>query len=155
MPIDEYIAHDLLSWYEVTPYKKPSDYVWATDANRAGAKRGKQPVWLSAVMRDYIQPSARKLGINKKISWHTFRHTFSTLLKGNGEDVKVVQELLRHSTAKMTLDTYTGLESAEASGPKQGSRHDPLETKLYRRCTASFWGNPGNSLIRFGVPDGI
>src|ERR1700694_3497242 len=107
MPIDEYIAHDLLSWYEVTQYKKPSDYVWATDANRAGAKRGKQPVWLSAVMRDYIQPSARKLGINKKVSWHTFRHTFSTLLKGNGEDVKVVQELLRHSTAKMTLDTYT------------------------------------------------
>src|SRR5271166_899225 len=107
MPIDEYVAHDLLAWYAVTPYKKPSDYVWATDANRAGAMRGKQPVWLSAVMRDYIQPAARKLGINKKMSWHTFRHTFSTLLKGNGEDVKVVQELLRHSTAKMTLDTYT------------------------------------------------
>jgi hypothetical protein len=52
MPIDEYVAHDLLAWYEVTPYKKPSDYVWATDANRAGAKRGKQLVWLSAVMRD-------------------------------------------------------------------------------------------------------
>ena len=106
MPIDEYVAHDLLAWYEVTPYKEPSDYVWTTDANRAGAKRGKQPVWLSTVMRDYIQPTARKLGINKKMSWHTFRHTFSTLLKGNGEDVKVVQELLRHSTAKMTLDTY-------------------------------------------------
>jgi integrase len=74
MPIDEYVAHDLLAWYEVTPYKKPSDYVWATNANRAEAKRGKQPVWLSAVMRDYIQPSARKLGINKKMSWHTFRH---------------------------------------------------------------------------------
>jgi integrase len=58
-------------------------------------------------MCDYIQPAARKLGIKKKMSWHTFRHTFSTLLKGNGEDVKVVQELLRHSTAKMTLDTYT------------------------------------------------
>ena len=107
MPIDDYVAHDLLAWYEVTPYKKPSDYVWATDANRAGTKRGEQPVWLSTVMRDYIQPAARKVGINKKMSWHTFRHTFSTLLKGNGEDVKVVQELLRHSTAKMTLDTYT------------------------------------------------
>jgi integrase len=107
MPIDEYVAHDLLAWYAVTPYKNPSDYVWATDANRAGAKRGNQPVWLSTVMRDYIQPAARKVGIIKKMSWHTFRHTFSTLLKGNGEDVKVVQELLRHSTAKMTLDTYT------------------------------------------------
>lgn len=37
----------------------------------------------------------------------TFRHTFSSVLKSNGEDVKVVQELLRHSTARMTLDTYT------------------------------------------------
>ena len=107
MPIDEYVARDLLARYEVTPYKKPSDYVWATDANRAGAKRGKQPVWLSTVMRDHIQPVARRLGINKKMSWHTFRHTFSSILKANGEDVKVVQEVLRHATAKMTLDTYT------------------------------------------------
>ena len=30
----------------------------------------------------------------------------STLLKDNGEDVKVVQELLRHSSTKMTLDVY-------------------------------------------------
>jgi integrase len=112
MPIDEFVARDLLAWYAVTPYKKPSDYVWATDANRAGAKRGKQPVWLSTVMRDYIQPVARSLGIEKKMSWHTFRHTFSSILKANGEDVKVVQELLRHSTSRMTLDTYT-----QALGP--------------------------------------
>ena len=112
MPIDEFVARELLAWHAVTPYKKPSDYVWATDANRAGAKRGKQPVWLSTVMRDYIQPMARKLGIEKKVSWHTFRHTFSSILKGNGEDVKVVQELLRHSTSRMTLDTYT-----QALGP--------------------------------------
>jgi len=106
MPIDEYVARDLLAWY-AGPYKKPSDFVWATDANRAGAKRGKQPVWLSSVMRDYIQPVARKLGIKKRLSWHTFRHTFSSILKANGEDVKVVQELLRHATSRMTLDTYT------------------------------------------------
>jgi integrase len=112
MPIDEFVAFELLAWHAVTPYKKPSDYVWATDANRAGAKRGKQPVWLSTVMRNYIQPMARKLGIQKKMSWHTFRHTFSSILKGNGEDVKVVQELLRHSTSRMTLDTYT-----QALGP--------------------------------------
>jgi len=112
MPIDEFVANELLAWYAVTPYKKPSDYVWATDANRAGAKRGKQPVWLSTVMRDHIQPMARRLGIEKKMSWHTFRHTFSSILKANGEDVKVVQELLRHSTSRMTLDTYT-----QALGP--------------------------------------
>jgi hypothetical protein len=37
-----------------------------------GAKHRKQSVWLSTVMRDYIQPTARKLGIQKKMSRHTF-----------------------------------------------------------------------------------
>ena len=44
---------------------------------------------------------------SKKMSKHTGSHTFSTLLEGNGEDVKLAQELLRHLTAKVTLDTYT------------------------------------------------
>jgi integrase len=107
MPLDPYTAEDVRTWYRETPYKAPSDYVWATDAKRAGAKRGRQPVWLGTVMRDHIQPIALKLGIKKRIGWHTFRHTFSTLLKANGADVKVVQELLRHATTRMTLDTYT------------------------------------------------
>jgi integrase len=82
------------------------------DAHSAGQKRdcrvrSNAKLWLSTVMRYHIQPKARNLGINKKVSWHTFRHTSSTLLRANGEDVKVVQELLRHASAKMTLDTYS------------------------------------------------
>jgi hypothetical protein len=116
----------------VTPYKNPSDYVWTTDANRAGARRGKQPVWLSTVMRDYIQPAARKVGSIKKMSWHTFRHTFSTLLKGNGEDVKVVQEVLGHSTAKDDPGhLHAGSQSAEACGTEQSGQHDLAKPKLY------------------------
>jgi integrase len=57
-------------------------------------------------MRHFIQPIARKLGIGD-INWHTFRHTYSTLLQNNGEDPKVVQELLRHSSIKVTMDIYT------------------------------------------------
>ena len=42
------------------------------------------------------------------------RHTFSMLLKANGEDVKVVQELvvqelLRHANCRIILDIYTHL----------------------------------------------
>ena len=35
------------------------------------------------------------------------RHTFGTLMKANGEDIKTIQELLRHSNYKVTADTYT------------------------------------------------
>jgi len=73
------------------------------------------------------------------------------VLKGNGENVKVLRELLRHSTAKMTLDADS--QSAEAGGAEQNGRLDRTKTKLYRRCSASFWRSPGSSLIRFGVPD--
>jgi len=47
--------------------------------------------------------------IGVQILWNGASKLLSSLpqFKGNGEDVKVVQELLRHSTAKMTLDTYT------------------------------------------------
>lgn len=41
------------------------------------------------------------------IGWHTFRHTFSSVLKANGEDVRVVQEFLRHANSRITQDTYT------------------------------------------------
>jgi integrase len=47
-----------------------------------------------------------KIRIAKRVSWHTFRRTYMTLLHANGEDVKVVQELLRHSSAKVTMDIY-------------------------------------------------
>ncbi len=58
-------------------------------------------------MRRYIKPVARAIGIHKNIGWHAFRHTFGTLLKANGEDVKTVQELLRHANSRITLDVYT------------------------------------------------
>jgi integrase len=57
-------------------------------------------------MRYYIQPVVKKLGIQKRVTWHTFRRTYTTLLHANGEDVKVVQELLRHSSSRITMDIY-------------------------------------------------
>jgi integrase len=107
MPLHDYMIDDLLAWYAMTPYKEPIDYVFATDANRAGEKRGKQPCWPNKVMDYWIRPVAEKAGIAKRIGWHMFRHTFSNLLRANGEDVKTVQELLRHSSARVTLDLYS------------------------------------------------
>ena len=39
-------------------------------------------------------------------SVHAFRHTFATNLVGSGVDVKVVSQLLGHSSVKITYDTY-------------------------------------------------
>lgn len=106
VPLDGYTARDLREWARYTPYRNADDWVFASNSARAGENRGKQPLWLSSVMRYHIQPVVRRLGINKRVSWHTFRRTYTTLLHANHEDVKVVQELLRHSSVKVTMDIY-------------------------------------------------
>jgi integrase len=100
--MDEYIAQVLIAWHQETVYTAPSDWVWASPQ-----MHGKQPLWLSTIMRYYIRPAARRAGITKNIGWHTFRHTFSTLIKSLGVDAKVVQELLRHASFNTTMDGYT------------------------------------------------
>jgi integrase len=102
VPMDEYMAEDLQRWRRQSPYPMPEDWVFASPS-----MRGKQPYWPDNLMKRYIKPAARKAGIHKNIGWHTFRHSFGTLLKANGEDVKTVQELLRHANSRITLDVYT------------------------------------------------
>lgn len=58
------------------------------------------------ILKRHIRPLAEKPGIKKRIGWHTFRRTFSTLLTGNGEDVKVTQERMRHANPNTTLALY-------------------------------------------------
>jgi integrase len=43
----------------------------------------------------------------------TFRHTYSTLLRSIGAGLKIMQELLRHSTIRVTVDTYTQAVTTE------------------------------------------
>ena len=70
-------------------------------------------------MRYYIQPVVKRLGINKRVSWHTFRRTYTTLLHANGEDVKVVQELLRHSSSRITMDVYAQAQTPAKRAAQQ------------------------------------
>src|SRR6184192_1937566 len=69
--------------------------------------RGRKPIWGQAILRKYIRPVAQRLGIEKRFGWHTFRHTYSTLLRSVGTEFKMMQELLRHSSLRSTLDVYT------------------------------------------------
>jgi integrase len=67
----------------------------------------------------------------KQVSYHTFRHTFGTLLNANGENPKVVQELLRHASLKVTTDVYM-----QAVGPQKREAQGNL-VRLVRKGTVS------------------
>lgn len=102
VPLCPRIADSLAKWKERCRYREPGAWVFASAHHRGGT-----PYWGPAILRKYVQPIARQVGIEKRIGWHTFRHTYSTLLRGLGTEFKVMQELLRHSSFRSTLDIYT------------------------------------------------
>ncbi|MCK3685199.1 site-specific tyrosine recombinase XerD [Maribellus sp. YY47] len=71
--------------------------------NRRGRK-------LSRVMIfTIIKNLAEKVGLDKKISPHTFRHSFATHLINGGADLRAVQEMLGHESI-LTTEIYTHLD---------------------------------------------
>ena len=66
VPLDSYLAEDLLQWRGVSPYPMPHDWVFASPT-----MKGKQPYWPDNLMKRYIRPVAQKAGIHKRVGWHT------------------------------------------------------------------------------------
>ena len=102
VPVHTLLADTLSEWRKQCAYTKSDDWVFASRRYR-----GRRPYWGQAILRKYVRPVAQRVGIQKCIGWHTFRHTYSTLLRSVGTEFKVMQELLRHSTLRSTLDVYT------------------------------------------------
>ncbi len=108
VPAHDDLVKTLREWHRQTPYQSSESWVFASPVNQ-----GRWPFLAQEIMRRHIIPVARKLGITKRIGWHTFRHTYSTLLRSTGAELKIMQELLRHSTIRVTLDTYTQAVTTE------------------------------------------
>jgi len=115
VPIDGALVRALEDWSRQTLYRQNDDWVFASpDVG------GKQPYWPETVLKCHVQPTAKRLGITKRIGWHSFRRTFATLL-GGSEDVKTMQELMRHANSRLTLDLY-----AQALTPAKRAAHQRL-----------------------------
>lgn len=63
-------------------------------------RRGKQLT--RAMVFTIVRRLAKKAGITKKISPHTFRHSFATHLLENGADLRSIQQMLGHESITTT-----------------------------------------------------
>jgi site-specific recombinase XerD len=53
--------------------------------------------------KNILKQAVKMAGINKRVSCHTFRHSFANQLLQNGYDIRTVQELLGHKDVKTTM----------------------------------------------------
>lgn len=81
------------------------------DAPLLTAKRGGGRLDIRSFRRWVLDPAAEKIG-RPDITPHVLRHTAASLAIAAGADVKAVQRMLGHTSAKMTLDVYGHLFDA-------------------------------------------
>ena len=90
--------------------KEQLQYIRESNSTLFLNRRGGQ---LSRVMIfTMIKRQAESAGITKKISPHTFRHSFATHLVENGADLRVVQQMLGHESI-LTTEIYTHISSQQ------------------------------------------
>jgi len=100
MPLDQALAN-VLKEHKVraTSQSRGTDWVFANPQTG-------MPWWPSRIVEHWLRPAGIEAGIGH-IGWHTFRHSYSTLLRSLEVDVKVQQELLRHADIRTTMNIYT------------------------------------------------
>jgi integrase len=113
LPLPPQAIEALKAWKAGSRYTERDHWVFASEFHF-----GKQPLWPGTLWRRNVVPAIEAAGIDKpKLGWHTLRRSYASLLLSSGVSLRVSMELMRHSTAEMTLARYAqtiGDEKREA-----------------------------------------
>lgn len=106
VPMGEVAAEALMRYLELRPLPADSASDDILFLNRYGKTLSRQSMF------KMIKTQASVCGLDvKRISPHTFRHSFATHLIENGADLRLVQEMLGHESVT-TTEIYTHIDSA-------------------------------------------
>ena len=101
VPVLDIVANSLENYLKEIPYDLPSDVsIFVGD-------RG-NPLKASSFQRD-LKNARVNLGLPKTATPHSLRHSFATHLLKNGGDLRIIQELLGHSSLS-TTQIYTEVD---------------------------------------------
>lgn len=100
LPLHPLLAEKLNAWRKATPWKAPTDWVFAS-----AIRNGQKPLTLWNIQKLTLKPAGQNLGLGD-IGWHSLRHTYRALLDATGAPMGVQQKLMRHASITTTMNVY-------------------------------------------------
>jgi integrase len=76
VPLPPIVVEELKKWRAISPYHSDKDFLFPSIQ-----KNGDCPIAPDMILRRHVRPALQRLGINKHIGWHSFRHGMSNLLR--------------------------------------------------------------------------
>lgn len=99
-------ASKALGWQYLFPSKKRS-------IDPRGGEERRHHV-LASGLQKAVRTAIKRTGLTKRVTCHTFRHSYATHLLENGVNIRVVQELMGHADVK-TTEIYTHVMQKDIS----------------------------------------
>lgn len=120
VPIGGYAKKALDQYLEMSQSEPSQSTTGLVFPSRGGKPFSRAGIW--KIIRNLVL----KAGVNKKVTPHTFRHSFATHLIEGGADLRTVQEMLGHADIS-TTEIYTRIDRDYIVAEHR--KHHPRERK--------------------------
>jgi integrase len=98
VPIAPELAKELLA-YRDRCYPTNEGWLFANPATE-------KPYHQEEIQKKHIRPAAKAAGIDARVGWKTFRHSFRSWLDQTEAPIGVQRELMRHASIQTTMNVY-------------------------------------------------
>jgi integrase len=98
VPLDEQVAKALAA-YRLGCIETPQRWMFANPATG-------RPYHQEQIQKTHLQDAAKVAGIEWRLGWHTFRHSYRSWLEASGAGMTIQKELMRHASIQTTMNVY-------------------------------------------------
>ena len=102
------VVNAITVWRSQTEFTEPEQFVFASPW-----QAGELPYNSSKIQSSILRVVGEKIGLDFSLGWHTFRHTYRTLLRKSGAAMDVQRDLMRHADIHTTMQDYGGTDLEE------------------------------------------